>query len=247
MASPGHLEIEKLTELGKSIGLTGQELLDFVKEERAVLKEQRDAERAARAEEREAKEREAEKEREAKERDREKEREAREQEAERDRLHAKEMLEMKMRIEREKAEFEKESVQLHSQTKQEEVQFKTTESEKMLERENELLAKQLELENKRLLIEQMKKENGNNGGANQSQSKPFGKVPKLPSFNEGKDNVDVYLLRFERYAGQQKWPKSEWAVYLSALLTGKGLEVYYSLANEQANDYETYILLSGLI
>ena len=64
MASPGHLEIEKLTELGKSIGLTGQELLDFVKEERAVLKEQRDAERAARAEEREAKEREAEKERE---------------------------------------------------------------------------------------------------------------------------------------------------------------------------------------
>ena len=149
------------------------------------------------------------------------------------------MLEMKMRIEREKAEFEKESVQLHSQTKQEEVQFKTTESEKMLERENELLANQLELENIRLLIEQMKKENGNNGGANQSQSKPFGKVPKLPSFNEGKDNVDVYLLRFERYAGQQKWPKSEWAVYLSALLTGKGLEVYYSLANEQANDYET--------
>ena len=81
----------------------------------------------------------------------------------------------------------------------------------MLERENELLPKQLELENKRLLIEQMKKETGNNGSAK------FGKVPKLPYFNEGKDNVDVYLLRFERYAGQQKWPKSEWAVYLSAL------------------------------
>ena len=28
-------------------------------------------------------------------------------------------------------------------------------------------------------------------------------------------------------------------MYLSALLIGKGLEVYYSLANEQANDYET--------
>ena len=76
-----------------------------------------------------------------------------------------------------------------------------------LKRENELLAKQLELESKRLLIEQMKKENGNNGGANQLQSKPFGKVPKLPSSNEGKDNVDVYLLRFERYAGQQKMNK----------------------------------------
>ena len=123
MASPGHLEIEKLTELGKSIGLTGQELLDFVKEGRAVLKEQRDAERAARAEEREAKERE-----------REKEREAREQEAAKDRLDAKEMLQMKIRIEREKAEFEKESAQLHSQTKQGEVQFKTSESEEMLKK-----------------------------------------------------------------------------------------------------------------
>ena len=75
--------------------LLGSGLLDFVKGERVVLKEQRDAERAARAEEHE------------------KEREAREHEAERDRLHAKEMLEMRMRIERDKAEFEKESVQLN--------------------------------------------------------------------------------------------------------------------------------------
>ena len=224
MASPGHLEIEKLTELGKGIGLSGQELLDFVKEERAVLKEQRDAERAAQAEERAAQA---------------EEREAKERENERDRRHAKEMLEMKLALEREKAEMEKQSLELHSKTKQEEAHIQTSESEKVLEMQNALLAKQLELENKRLMIEEMKKENDTNGGETQTKSKPFGKVPKLPAFNEGKDNIDVYLLRFERYAGQQKWPKSEWAVYLSALLTGKGLEVYYSLANEQANDYET--------
>ena len=80
-------------------------MLDFVTEERAVLKEQRDAERAARTKEREAREREAEKEC-----------EAREHEAEIYRLHAKEMLEMKNRLEPEKGSF-----QLHSKTKQEEV------------------------------------------------------------------------------------------------------------------------------
>ena len=31
------------------------------------------------------------------------------------------------------------------------------------------------------------------------------KAPKIPAFNEGKDEMDSYLLRFERYATAQKW------------------------------------------
>jgi len=61
--------------------------------------------------------------------------------------------------------------------------------------------------------------------------------PKLPHFEESKDNIDSYLRRFERYAVLRGWPKDEWALYLSALLTGKALEVYSRLTEEEAYDY----------
>ena len=47
------------------------------------------------------------------------------------------------------------------------------------------------------------------------------KSPRIPAFNEGKDEMDSYLLRFERYATAQKWEPDTWAKGLSALLQGK--------------------------
>ena len=44
--------------------------------------------------------------------------------------------------------------------------------------------------------------------------------PKLPYFEETKDKMDSYLSRFEKYAVANKWDRSIWAVYLSALLKG---------------------------
>ena len=64
------------------------------------------------------------------------------------------------------------------------------------------------------------------------------KLPKLPSFCDGKDNMDVYLKRFERFAKNAKWPDEEWATNLSTLLQGKALAVYSRLSTEDANDYE---------
>jgi len=61
--------------------------------------------------------------------------------------------------------------------------------------------------------------------------------PKLPHFHESKDNIDSYLRRFERYAVLQDWPADEWALYLSALLKGRALEVYSRLTEEEAHDY----------
>ena len=61
--------------------------------------------------------------------------------------------------------------------------------------------------------------------------------PKLPHFDDSKDNVDSYLRRFERYAQLQNWPPEEWALYLSALLKGKALEVYSRLTEQDAKDY----------
>ena len=53
------------------------------------------------------------------------------------------------------------------------------------------------------------------------------KTPKIPAFDEGKDEMDSYLLRFERYATAQKWKKEDWATNLSALLKGKALDVIH--------------------
>ena len=62
--------------------------------------------------------------------------------------------------------------------------------------------------------------------------------PKLPYFEENKDKMDSYLSRFEKYAVANKWDRSIWATYLSALLKGRALEVYDRLSVADANDYE---------
>ena len=62
--------------------------------------------------------------------------------------------------------------------------------------------------------------------------------PKFPYFKESKDKMDSYLSRFEKYAVANKWDRSIWAAYLSALLKGRALEVYDRLSVADANDYE---------
>ncbi|XP_015767115.1 PREDICTED: caldesmon-like [Acropora digitifera] len=64
------------------------------------------------------------------------------------------------------------------------------------------------------------------------------KAPKLPSFVDGKDDLDAYLQRFERFAETAKWNKIGWASKLSALLSGRALKVYSRLSEEAAKDYD---------
>ena len=64
------------------------------------------------------------------------------------------------------------------------------------------------------------------------------RTPPLPSFVDRKDNLDEYLLRFERYASVAKWNRSTWATQLSPLLTGKAVEVYNRLSPEEAMNFE---------
>ncbi len=59
-----------------------------------------------------------------------------------------------------------------------------------------------------------------------------------PKFDEESDSIDSYLQRFERLATVNKWKKEEYAAKLSALLTGKALDVYARLPDDQATDYE---------
>ena len=62
--------------------------------------------------------------------------------------------------------------------------------------------------------------------------------PELPSFKDGKDDLDSYLLRFERYATVAEWKQECWATQLSALLSGKALDVYSRLSQEEALNYD---------
>ena len=63
-------------------------------------------------------------------------------------------------------------------------------------------------------------------------------VPNLPAFLDGKDNLDSYLQRFERFATSNDWQKETWAPSLCALLIGKALDVYSRLSVEAAADYD---------
>ncbi|KAJ8047012.1 hypothetical protein HOLleu_05882 [Holothuria leucospilota] len=63
------------------------------------------------------------------------------------------------------------------------------------------------------------------------------KLPKLPLFKEGTDDMDAFILRFERFATAANWPRTIWATSMGALLTGRALEVYSRMSDSQSKDY----------
>ena len=73
---------------------------------------------------------------------------------------------------------------------------------------------------------------------NQESVENIVRTPPLPSFVDRKDNLDEYLLRFERYANVAKWNRSTWATQLSLLLTGKAVKVFNRLSPEEAKEYK---------
>ena len=50
--------------------------------------------------------------------------------------------------------------------------------------------------------------------------------PKLPTYDEKRNELDAYLERFEHFAARQHWNREDCTVSLSPLLTGKALQVY---------------------
>ena len=61
--------------------------------------------------------------------------------------------------------------------------------------------------------------------------------PRMPPFNS-QDDLDAYLLRFERFAKAQAWPLDDYAANLSLCLTGEALEAYSRMSLEDSVDYE---------
>ena len=113
--------------------------------------------------------------------------------------------------------------------------------------QSEKLAAQLEIG--RLQLERARIERGNikarakvqsaaSSQAGQDNVAAVTKTPGLLGFVDGKDNLDNYLLRFERFATIAGWQRDTWAVRFSPVLTGKALDVYFGLSSKDARNYE---------
>ena len=122
--------------------------------------------------------------------------------------------------------------------------------EKRLERkaklQSEKLAAQLELERLPLVRAKIERENiegreevqsAASSQAGQENMAADTKTPVLPGFVDGKDNLDNYVLRLERYATIAGWQQNTWAISLNPLLNGNALDVYSGLSSEDAQDY----------
>ena len=105
--------------------------------------------------------------------------------------------------------------------------------EKRLEVERELELKRIEAEKKKaaMELERAKIKFESKKGERENRSDVAEKIrinvriaqsPELPAFVNGKDNLDYYLLRFERYAAVARWGENSWATQLSPLLSGRG-------------------------
>ncbi|KAM7281314.1 uncharacterized protein ISCGN_006396, partial [Ixodes scapularis] len=76
-----------------------------------------------------------------------------------------------------------------------------------------------------------------NLAATTGEARHFSPHKLIPQFEEGRDDLDAYLLRFERTATGMGWPQQKWATTLSLCLTGEALTVVGRLSPEDALDY----------
>ncbi|KAI3353885.1 hypothetical protein L3Q82_005086 [Scortum barcoo] len=62
------------------------------------------------------------------------------------------------------------------------------------------------------------------------------KGPKMQTYNEGED-IEHYLITFERIAHACQWSQDEWALHLVPLLTGKARSAYVAMDIIDTMDY----------
>ena len=215
------MEMEKLLQIGKEFGLEGEKLLEFVAKQQKLEEDRRreEEERKREEEEKEEKRRQLEEEKEEKRRQLEEEKEEK----------------------RRQLEEEKEEKEERRRREDEERENRRQERElRKLEMEAELLKQKeaIEAAKREHELELARLGQGRNVAERAELREDRAKAPKLPSFVDGKDDLDAYLQRFERFATTAKWEKTGWASKLSALLSGRALEVYSRLSEEAAQDYD---------
>ena len=205
--------------MAERLGLEGKELNIFIEKNQAEEREERARRREEEKEQREYDERKINEQREYDERKINEQRENDERKINEQRENDERKLSEQREFELKKLESDERKVNEERESEERQRQFEL----KKLREQGEFELKKIELECER----------DNHSGGNGMRAK----VPRLPSFNE-RDNMDAYLERFERFAKMQKWPEDEWAIYLSALLTGRATEVYARMPFEESQKYD---------
>ena len=211
------MEMEKLLQMGKEFGLEGEKLLEFVEKQQKIEEEKEEKRRQFEEERRREEKEKQEKRRQLEEEREEKCRRFEEEKEERHRL-----LEEDGRREDEERETRRQECKLRKLEMEAEL-LKQKEAIEVAKREHEL-------EIARLAVE--------NADGRPEVREDRAKTPKLRSSVDGKDDLDAYLQGFERFAVTAKWERTGWASKLSALLSGRALEVYSRLSEEAAQDYD---------
>ena len=214
------MDVIRLTEVGEKLGYNGESLRQFVENEtkKAAEKERQQMEREDRAREREerAKVEEHKQELEKKEIER--------QQADEDHKRLREIR-------------ERETTSGRGAQKRLRWRNKRKERELLRKEKEEAHRRELEKRDKDMEMIKLKMTMGRDQTEGVTQNVTIHKL-KLPKFEEDKDDMDIYLQRFERFAKMQKWKPEEWVVSLSPLPTGKGLEVYTSMPDTDLDNYD---------
>ena len=131
------------------------------------------------------------------------------------------------------AQIEAAKEQAKIEAAKEQAKIEAAKEQAKLEAEKELKIKEMELQ-----AQQAQVTASSSLAATPPPRNKDAKSPKLPSFIDEKDELDSYLLRFERYAENASWEKDTWAIKLSALLTGRAMDVYTRMSDADASDYD---------
>jgi len=213
-------ELEVIVDLGNTLGYVGDELKQFVSDERMRIEKEKENE-AQRA-----------------------------FELEKLKLHnAKEMDEQKNKAEEKRLEIEAERAKAEAEQKKLEIEAEMADWERRTKLELEERAaqdkkEQREFELKKLELQasqnarntQPNMEGGgdNNGGRFNNNMRSL----KLPPFNRYKDDLDSYLTRFERACQALDVPPNHWSTQLARLLQGAALDVYQRMSDRDVENYE---------
>ena len=213
---------------GEELGYRDADLREFVKDQQALEREREIADRAERAAVRQQQKLDAETE-----------------QKKIDAAQEQTRLEIKAAREKEKREAEmaaeekKREAEIAAEEKRMTAEEKKREADMAMERER----REAELQLRKMAMEEekMRIEAGQNTDSRRTSTSGNGfsaKVPRLPVFHDNKDNIGAYIERFERFATTHHWPRETWASSLSALITGKALEVYSRLSADEADDFD---------
>ena len=194
-------------QIGKEFGLEGEKPLEFVREQQKLEQERRREE-----EEKEEKRTQLEEEKEEKRRQLEEEREEKRRQLEEEKEERRRILEEDRRKEEEEKEERRRREDEERETRRQERELRKLEPEADLLKQKEAIEaakREHELELARLA-------QGRNDTERAEVREDRAKAPKLPSFVDGKDDLDAYLQRFERFATTAKWEKTGWASKLNS-------------------------------